>query len=83
MSQYLYLQKIWAAADGFRASAALRGHAPPPIDVIYIADVILKLDPIPLPNLFTDQKIDAALLPDLTGIYIDEEAYVQWEARKP
>lgn len=70
---------IWRAADEFRESTELRGHNIPPIDVIYIAEVILKLDVIPLPSLFAEQKIDAALLPDLTGFYIDEDAYMVWE----
>jgi Zn-dependent peptidase ImmA (M78 family) len=70
---------IWKEADNFRDSADLRGHNIPPIDVIYIAEVILKLDIIPLENLFAEQSIDAALLPDLTGFYIDEEAYMGWE----
>jgi Zn-dependent peptidase ImmA (M78 family) len=70
---------LWQAADEFRESAELRGHHFPPIDVIYIAEVILKLDVIPLENLFAAQRIDAALLPDLSGFYIDEDAYMSWE----
>ncbi len=70
---------IWRAADEFRESSDLRGHDIPPIDVIYIAEVILKLDVVPLPDLFADQRIDAALLPDATGVYIDEDTYMSWE----
>jgi Zn-dependent peptidase ImmA (M78 family) len=70
---------LWQAADDFRESVELRGHHLPPIDVIYIAEVILRLDVIPLENLFAGQRIDAALLPDLTGFYIDEDAYMSWE----
>ncbi len=70
---------LWQAADDFRESVELRGHHLPPIDVIYIAEVILKLDVIPLENLFAEQRIDAALLPDLSGFYIDEDAYMSWE----
>lgn len=70
---------LWRAADDFRESAELRGHHLPPIDVIYIAEVILGLDIIPLENLFAVQRIDAALLPDLSGFYIDEDAYMSWE----
>ncbi|MCG3149634.1 MAG: hypothetical protein PCFJNLEI_03099 [Verrucomicrobiae bacterium] len=74
---------IWRAADAFRESVELRGHHVPPVDVIYIAEVILKLDVIPLPDLFARQKIDAALLPDLTGFYVDEDAYMSWERGNP
>jgi hypothetical protein len=70
---------IWRAADEFRASAKLVGHNIPPIDVIYIAEIVLRLDVIPLENLKAEQNIDAALIPDLSGFYIDEEAYMGWE----
>jgi Zn-dependent peptidase ImmA (M78 family) len=70
---------IWRAADDFRESAELRSHNVPPIDVIYVAEVILKLDVIPLENLFAEHRIDAALIPDLSGFYIDEDAYMGWE----
>jgi len=72
-------ETIRRAADEFRASDALRGFDVPPIDVIYIAEVILKLDVIPLPDLFADQHKDAGLLADLSGIYVDEDAYMAWE----
>ncbi len=66
-------------ADAFRESVELRGHQIPPIDVIYIAEIVLKLNVIPLADLRANQNIDAALLPDLSGFYIDEEAYMAWE----
>jgi hypothetical protein len=72
-------EAIRRAADDFRNAAELRGHSIPPIDVIYIAEVILKLDVIPINNLFADEHIDAALLPDLSGVYMDEDAYMAWE----
>jgi hypothetical protein len=77
--KYRDRQSVCRAADDFRDSVELRGHHVPPIDVIYIAEVILKLDVIPIPDLFADQKLDAALLPDLSGFYIDEDAYMSWE----
>jgi len=77
--RYRERAEIWKAADGFRESVELRGHHLPPIDVIYIAEVVLRLDVIPLENLFAEQRIDAALLPDLSGFYIDEDAYMSWE----
>jgi Zn-dependent peptidase ImmA (M78 family) len=72
-------ESLRRAADEFRASADLRGFDVPPIDVIYIAEVILKLDVIALPDLFADQHKDAGLLADLSGFYIDEDAYMAWE----
>lgn len=78
--KYRSNDEIWRIADELRSSSELADHNTPPIDVIYIADVILGLNIIPLPDLFVDQHIDAALLPDLTGFYIDQEAYLSWEA---
>ncbi len=77
--RYREVEEIQQVADGFRALPSLQGHHLPPLDVIYIAEVILKLDIIPIEDLFVTQKIDAALLPDLSGFYIDEDAYLSWE----
>jgi hypothetical protein len=74
---------IWRAADEFRESPEIREHRIPPIDVIYIAEVVLKLSVVPVANLFADQHIDAALLPDLSGVYVDEDAYMSWERGVP
>lgn len=78
--KYRSNEEIREKADEIRCSPELVGHNIPPIDVFYLAEVILKLDIIPLRNLLVDQHIDAALLPDLSGFYIDEEAYLSWEA---
>jgi Zn-dependent peptidase ImmA (M78 family) len=74
-------ETIRRAADEFRNSAELRGFDVPPIDVIYIAEVILKLDVIGLPDLFADQHKDAGLLADLSGFYVDEDAYMAWDKK--
>lgn len=76
-------EEIRAAADTFRTSKELKGFEIPPLDVIYIAEVVLKLDVVPLKNLFAEQHIDAALMPDLSGIYIDDAAYLAWENGRP
>lgn len=73
-------EEIQHEADEFRASPLLIGHDVPPIDVIYVAEVLLKLDVIPVRDLFAQQHIDAALLPSLSGIHIDEDAYLSWES---
>lgn len=66
-------------ADDFRMSLAHENCDGPPIDTVYVVDVILKLDIIELPDLFLSQHIDAALLPDLSGIYIDQEELRAWD----
>lgn len=60
-------------ADDFRMSLAHENCDVPLIDTVYVVDVILKLDIIELPDLFASQHIDAALLPDLSGIYIEHK----------
>ena len=69
-------EAIRRVADGFRNGAALQGHNLPPIDVIYIAEVILKLNVVPVPDLFADQHIEAAIMMDLTGFFIDVASYM-------
>jgi len=66
-------------ADDFRKSLAPEGCDLPPIDILYVADVVLHLDIIELPDLFKDQHIDAALLPDLSGLYVDQEELGAWD----
>jgi hypothetical protein len=46
-----------------------------PFDAAYVAEVCLRLEPIPLKGLWDDLHIDAALTPDLSGFYVDEESY--------
>jgi hypothetical protein len=70
---------IWKKADDFRKSLEPEGCDVPPINILYVADVILKLDIIELPDLFDSQHVDAALLPDLSGIYIDQEELRAWD----
>ena len=75
--------EIRAIADSFRRKHLEIDKQIPPIDPLFIAEIKLKIDPIPLPGLFKDLDIDAALLPDLSGIYVDEDAYIAWEAERP
>ena len=75
--------EIRAIADAFRRKHVAAGEQTPPIDPLLIAEVRLRLDPIALPGLFKDLGIDAAILPDLTGLYVDEDAYIAWEAERP
>jgi len=78
-TKHLANDELWAAADRFRVSVLDEGSEPP-IDVIYIVDVMLKQDIVPLPGLFAEQRMDAALMPDLCGFYVDEGSLTAWEA---
>jgi hypothetical protein len=79
-SSFMSNDVIWKRADEFRASAGLTGHSSPPIDAMYIADVILGIDIVPIPALFSEIRRDAALNYDLSGIHVDDEAWNSWEA---
>jgi Zn-dependent peptidase ImmA (M78 family) len=75
--------EIRAIADAFRRQHLPADAQTPPIDPLLIAEIQLRLNPIALPGLFKDLGIDAAILPDLTGLYVDEDAYMAWEAERP
>jgi hypothetical protein len=75
--------EIWAMADAFRRELIPPEDQVPPIDPLYIAEVDLKLDVIPLDGLFADIGIDAAILPDLSAMYVDADSYIAWDARRP
>lgn len=78
--KYLELEEIWRKADTFREKLAQHDLDKLPIDIIYYVETVLKLDIIPVPDLFSDHGIDAALSPDLSGFYIDEKSYLSWES---
>lgn len=72
-------QAIWRAADALRNSHELSGYATPPIDVIFIADVLLKFDLIDIPDMFADLRMDAAMVPAEHAIFIDRASLERWE----
>jgi hypothetical protein len=76
--EYKPIEELWGWADDFRAQFAQ--DTVPLIDVVYIAEVDLGMVPLLTPQLFSKIGMDAALAPDLKSIYIDEEAYLKWEA---
>ena len=65
---------IWQVADGFRSSEALAGHDTPPIDMLYVVDVIMRFDVIDIPDLMADLRMDAAIVPGEKTIYVDSDA---------
>lgn len=71
---YFSNQEIHARVDAFRAGLE-HDLREVPIDATYIAEIDLKLKPIPLHGLWADLNIDAALTSDLQGYYVDEESY--------
>lgn len=65
-------ENIWRAADDFRNLAEMSGYNIPPIDVLFIVDVVLKFDVIDIPGLFADLRMDAAIVPAERAVYVDD-----------
>lgn len=73
---------IWEKADAFRASVALNGHNVPPIDMMYVVDVLLQFDVIEIDNMANDLHMEAAIVPLERALYIDRGALDSWERKK-
>jgi hypothetical protein len=71
---FLSNREIYAKIEAFR-SALEADLQTLPIDAVYIAEINLRLEPIPLKGLWADLNIDAALTPDLRGFFVDSESY--------
>jgi Zn-dependent peptidase ImmA (M78 family) len=78
---FLKNEEIWRAADEFRESVALEGVNVPPIDVLYIVDVVMRFDLVDLEDLFADLRMDAAILPAEKTIFVDRDALHGWEKK--
>lgn len=72
-------EEIWQAVETFRISKDCQAYVFPPVDSLSLAEIVLHLDAILFDNLFAKYSVDAALLFDLTGIYIDKQAYMDWD----
>lgn len=71
--------KIWAAAEGFRCQYLAKAGGMLPVDVFSVVELQLRLDVIPFDDLQSKYRIDAALIQDFSGMYVDAESYVFWE----
>jgi hypothetical protein len=78
---FLNNDEIWREADQFRERADLVGANIPPIDILYVVDVILRFDLIPLEDLFVDLRMDAAIVPASRTILVDRDALLGWEKK--
>lgn len=66
---------VWNQVDKFRKEYACPEMSEVPIDTVFIADVVLRLDIIPFDDLRSRYGIEAAISADFTGIYVDGEIY--------
>ena len=72
-------QAVWSRVEEFRLKYLADKTSLLPVDVFTLTEIELKLDVIPFDDLFVKYGVDAALIQDLSGIYVDKEAYIIWE----
>ncbi len=74
-------------ADVWRAVEEFRDKYPElkslPVDILTLIEVRLGIDVIPFERLFEKYSVDAAVLPDFSGIYVDKKSYRYLEGRPP
>lgn len=70
---------VWAAVEALRRQHLAGQEEQLPVDVFTLAELRLRLDVVPFDDLAAKYGIDAALMPEFTGLYVDAEAYVLWE----
>jgi hypothetical protein len=68
-------QPVWNQVDKFRKEHACAEMSEVPIDTVFIADVVLRLNIIPFDDLRARYGIEAAISADFAGIYVDGEIY--------
>lgn len=66
---------VWEQVEQFRRERFAGHLSSLPVDVFTVAELDLHLDVIPFDDLFAKYGMDAMLLQDFTGIYVDAEAY--------
>lgn len=72
-------EAVWEKVEAFRRQYLVGKLAQLPVDILTVAEIELRLDPIRFDDLWTKYRRDAALTPDFTGIYVDAESYDLWE----
>ncbi len=74
------MKDIWDRVESERRKHPSCQGGELPVDVFTLAEVDLRLDIIPFPDLDSKYRIAAAIRADFTGIYVDEREYVYWES---
>src|SRR5208282_5969560 len=69
-------EEVWDAVEKFRRQYLVGPLAHLPVDVFTLAELEFKLDIIPFDDLYEKYEVDAALMQDFSGIYVDAEAYI-------
>jgi len=71
---------VWAAVEEIRQTHQ-KDLAKVPVDVLTAIEVRLRLDVVPFPDLLWKYSVDAAVIPDFSGIYVDKQSYNFLEGR--
>jgi Zn-dependent peptidase ImmA (M78 family) len=71
--------EVCTQAEAFRAKHLCEEIDRIPVDILTLCEITLRIDVIPFEGLLDKYKIDAGILPDFSGIYVDKEAYILWE----
>ena len=70
---------IWRAAEDYRQRYVELQCLP--VDILTLIEVRLGIDVIPFDKLFDKYSVDAAVLPDFSGIYVDKGSYKYLEGQ--
>lgn len=69
-------------AERFRAAHVTgKPHERFPLDTVWLADTVMRLDFIPFAGLHRDFDADAAITPDFKCLYVDEAAYSHYDTK--
>ncbi len=69
------MEYIWQKIEELRAQYEILREDRTPIDVFQFLEIDLGLDPIPFDDLLIKYRVEAAIMADFTGIYLDAEQY--------
>jgi IrrE N-terminal-like domain len=72
-------EDVWLEVEEFRKEHFGDDAQEVPVDVFTLCEIALRLDIIPFDDLSSKFGIDAGIMPDFTGIYVDAAAYKLWE----
>lgn len=69
-----YKRDVWEAVEKFRMQHP-KELCSLPVDVLTVIELNLRLDVIPFADLLEKYSVDAAVISDFSGIYVDERSY--------
>ncbi len=81
---YMTNEEIWLQVEAFKIYCdGIDPITTIPVDAIYVAEIALGLNIVPIPHFFDKYHQDAALTNDLKDLLVDEKAYAGFENGLP